>query len=236
MKNEATAHYMRTVLLGLSTLLCLLTGGDARAQGGILPTVPSLANRINVAPYVGVLKTTSLGLEDVTPAFGFTAEATIYTKKNCLLCPEEIGAGTAYLVTNSRMRVQDSVWLSAYWFVYGEVGYIGAQLGQTSFTASRVGADDKTVVLTAEGARGALTVGYQPHVSWYIELALAARYFPVPSATTAPLRSDPFWTYSGGITIGTTFGETFKESEKKRKDAEANQQKEAKPQQEPQKP
>jgi hypothetical protein len=215
MNKRATTHYFWTVLSGISALLCLLAGGDARAQG-ILPGAPSLTNRINVAPYVAVLKTNSQELEGWTPAVGFTAEATLFTNANCLLCPQEIGAGTAFLATNARMRVQDSVWLSAYWFVYGDVGYVGAQLGHTSFTASRVGANDTTVILTADGARGALAFGLQPHVNWYVELAFAARYFPVPSAVAAPLSSDPFWAYSGGINIGGTFGETLAEARKRK--------------------
>jgi hypothetical protein len=195
----------------------LLTAGEAHAQ--ILPGAPSLLQRINIAPYVGGLSTNSQNLKGPELALGFTAEATIFTYLTCTLCPNEIGAGTAYLATNERTQVQDSAWLATYWFLPKSM-FLGIQGGYSKFTASAVDANDanKTVFLEADGVRGAATVGYHPSIL-FVELAVAGRYFPAPKAVTAPLSSSPF----GAISVGINFGVTFSGADQKAADSEADQ-------------
>jgi len=212
--KQRGSSLMRVLVSCCPLAVTLLTSSHALA---ILPSAPNIADRINLGVLGGVLAPTSKELTKPLPTFGFTAEATVFGR--CDFCPKELGVGLAYLVTAERLRVLDNAWLSAYWFLGGDKrGYIGPQVGWTSFNASRTyetttsGSTTPTTavaVLKADGMRAGIAGGYQITDFIFVELSAISRYYPVPEKVEGPLSSDPFWTFSAALQVGVTFGESY---------------------------
>ena len=111
---KSTCKRFPALLVGVFAMFCLFLGAEAQAIP--LPGAPKLTDRLNVAPYAGVLRTNSQGLKGSEFATGFTVEATVFTDIKTVFAPRELGAGAAYLATGSRVQIQDLAWLSAYWW------------------------------------------------------------------------------------------------------------------------
>lgn len=208
--KKAPLAFIITAIAPLLAISCLTLPQYAQAQP--LPSVPNLSARINVSTYGGIIKTNSKNLDSTKPAFGFAAEASVFTNTTCSFCPKEIGAGTAYLTAGPRLQIQDLTWFSTYWWPGTSenpgVYYFGLQAGYTKFFGSAQDSSDETksVSLEAEGVRGALALGVQPFEGLFFEAIVAGRYFPAPKAVNAPLSSNPFGAFSVSLSIGTTIG------------------------------
>ncbi|RYZ16407.1 MAG: hypothetical protein EOO70_04525 [Myxococcaceae bacterium] len=215
MKKSPLAPTLATIT-HLIILSFLAAPKIAQAQ---LPSTPNILGRVNASAYAGLIKTNSKGLDDTKPAFGFAAEASVFTNTTCKLCPKEIGAGTAYLSAGPRLQIQDLTWFSVYWWggTFESPGtlYFGLQAGYTKFSGSEKDDNDKnkSVVLEAEGIRGAVALGYQPFSGLFFEATFAGRYFPTPKAVNAPLSANPFGAFSASLSIGTTIGGPQKKSD-----------------------